>query len=118
MNNKITLQAIEIAIHKNCVVDKLAKKPLTLKKYEGGNKNKGIGRLLFMHFAHLAGIEVEDVMAYLDMSAREYEKHYSIIQDYLRDGKALFDVRSTADDPALFFYRKLRIIESALRSHL
>lgn len=116
MNNKITLQIIADAIHKNCVVDKLAKRPLTLKKYEGGNKNKSIGRMLFIYFAEVARIEVEDVMAYLDMGAREYEKHYLIVQDYLRDGKALFDVRSTADDPALYFYRKLRIIQSALKS--
>jgi hypothetical protein len=118
MNNKITLQTIALAIHKNCVVDKMAERPLTLKKYSGGNKNKSIGRLLFIHFADQAGISIQDVMNYLGMDSLEYEKRYEKMKEYMRTGKALFDERSTDEEPALFFYRKLRIIDSALHSPL
>jgi hypothetical protein len=118
MNDKITLQTISWAIHKSCVVDKLAARPLTLKKYEGGNKNKSIGRILFIYFADQADIDEEDVMNYLGMDFREYEKRYSKMKEYMKAGKALFEARSTEDDSALFFYRKLLIINSALHSRL
>lgn len=117
MNKQITLTAIVDAIGKNCVLDRLAPKPLTLKKYEGGNKNKGVGRLLCIYFADRAGINRQDVMTYLEMDETEYEKRMSKMIDLLEAGRELFIARSDQrDEPALYFYRKLKIIESALYS--
>lgn len=114
MKNKITLDAIATAIKKNCVIDTLSPKPLTLHKGKG-NKSKSLGRLLFICLAHSAGIDSVYVMNYLELTPESYVRGREKISLLLQRGKDLFEERSPdISDPALYFYRKLRIIESAL----
>jgi hypothetical protein len=119
MNIKITLPMIAWAIEKNCVTERTAPKPLTLKKYQGGNKNKSIGRLLCIYFADRATIDKDDVRLYLEMTKEGYEKNWCRMKELLERGRMLFEAPlKDPDEPALYFYRKLRIIESALYRRL
>lgn len=120
---QITMIRIEEAIRANCIIDTYAEKKLTLVKY-AGTKNKGIGRILFMYFAVEAGYGKEDICDYLEMSEDELYGKASRIDHLFAEGKEKFEqVRhpgtsynfANADDSALFFYRKIRLIENYLR---
>lgn len=118
MNNKISLPTIAWAIEKTCVMDKLAPKPLSLKR-NAGNKNKSIGRLLMIYFAAQEGISKADVMNYLELTDERYNKGFLKMCQLLETGRTLFELRERpTDSPALFFYRKMLIIQSTLHGRI
>lgn len=114
----IPLQEIDKSIRINCQIDHKAFKHLTLTK-EGGAKNQGIGRRLFIYVALKAGYDQEQICDYLCITTNEFDNKVKTLNDFYRTGKYLFLNRMTdnmeRDESCLLFYRKLVLVGNYLR---